>query len=68
VRPPPACTTLTTFADGLRRERTELLAALALRLRTGPVEGHSTRLKLIKRRVCSRPGFATLNHLFLQAA
>jgi transposase len=39
---------LVTFADGLRRERPELLAALSRPWSTGPVEGHITRLKLIK--------------------
>ena len=40
---------LVTFTDGLRHERAELLAALSLPWSTWPVEGHTTRLKLIKR-------------------
>jgi transposase len=38
---------LVTFAAGLRRERTELLAALTLPWSNGPVEGHITRLKYV---------------------
>ena len=59
---------LVTFADGLRRERAELLAALTLPWSTGPVEGHITRLKLIKRQGYGRAGLATLKRRFLQAA
>ena len=57
-----------TFADGLRRERTELLAALTLPWSTGPVEGHITRLKLIKRQGYGRTGLDTLKRRFLRAA
>jgi transposase len=59
---------LMTFADGLRRERTELLAALTLPWSTGPVEGHITRLKLIKRQGYGRAGLDTLKRRFLRAA
>jgi len=59
---------LMTFADGLRRERTELLAALTLPWSTGPVEGHLTRLKLIKRQGYGRAGLDTLKRRFLRAA
>jgi transposase len=59
---------LVTFADGLRRERTELLAALTLPWSTGPVEGHITRLKLIKRQGYGRAGLDTLKRRFLRAA
>ncbi len=59
---------LVTFADGLRRERAELLAALTLPWSTGPVEGHITRLKLIKRQGYGRAGLATLKRRFLRAA
>jgi transposase len=57
-----------TFADGLRRERTEVLAALTLPWSTGPVEGHITRLKLIKRQGYGRAGLDTLKRRFLRAA
>lgn len=57
-----------TFAAGLRRERAELLAALTLPWSTGPVEGHITRLKLIKRRGYGRCGLDTLKGRFLRAA
>jgi transposase len=59
---------LIAFADGLRRERTELLAALSLPWSTGPVEGHITRLKLIKRQGYGRAGLDTLKRRFLRAA
>jgi transposase len=59
---------LVTFADGLRRERPELLAALTLPWSTGPVEGHITRLKLIKRQGYGRAGLETLKRRFLRAA
>jgi len=57
-----------TFAAGLRHERTELLAALTLPWSTSPVEGHITRLKLIKRQGYGRCGLDTLKHRFLQTA
>ena len=57
-----------TFADGLRRERSELLAALSLPWSTGPVEGHITRLKLIKRQGYGRAGLDTLKRRFLRPA
>jgi transposase len=59
---------LVTFADGLRRERPELLTALTLPWSTGPVEGHIARLKLIKRQGYGRAGLATLKRGFLRAA
>ena len=59
---------LVSFADGLRRERPELLAALTLPWSTGPVEGHITRLKLIKRQGYGRAGLDTLKRRFLRAA
>jgi transposase len=59
---------LRTFAAGLRRERTELLAALTLPWSTGPVRGHITRLKLIKRQSYGRAGLDTLKRRFLRAA
>jgi transposase len=59
---------LVTFADGLRRERVELLAALTLPWSTGPVEGQVTKLKLIKRQGYGRAGLDTLKRRFLPAA
>jgi transposase len=59
---------LVTFAAGLRRERAELLAALTLPWSTGPVEGHITRLKLLKRQGYGRAGLDTLKRRFLRAA
>jgi transposase len=59
---------LVSFADGLRRERTGLLAAPTLPWSTGPVEGHITRLKLIKRQGYGHAGLDTLKRRFLRAA
>ena len=59
---------LATFAAGLRRERAELLAALTLPWSTGPVEGHITRLKLVKRQGYGRCELDTLKRRFLWAA
>ncbi len=43
-------------------------AALTLPWSTSPVEGHITRLKLIKRQGYGRCGLATLKHRFLRTA
>ena len=59
---------LMTFADGLRRERTESLAALTLPWSTGPVAGHITRLKPIERQGYGRAGLDTLQRRLLRAA
>jgi transposase len=59
---------LVTFAEGLRRERAELLAALELPWRTGPVEGQITRLKLLKRQGYGRCGLDTLKRRLLHVA
>jgi len=57
-----------TFAAGLRHERAELRAALTLPWSTSPVEGHITRLKLIKRQGYGRCGLDTPKRRFLRAA
>ncbi len=49
-----------TFAAGLKRERAEVLAVLTLPWSTGPVEGHITRLKLVKRQGYGRCGLESL--------
>ena len=59
---------IVTFAAGLQRERTELLAALRLPWSTGPVEGQITRLKLVKRQGYGRTGLEMLKRRFLRAA
>ena len=41
------------FAEGLRRDRAAVEAALALPWSTGPVEGKITKLKLVTRSMCS---------------
>lgn len=59
---------LETFAAGLRHERAELVMALSVPWSTSPVEGHITRLKLIKRQGYGRCSLDTLKRRFLQAA
>jgi transposase len=59
---------LATFAAGLRQERAALLAALTLPWTTSPVEGHITRLKLLKRQGYGRCSLDTLKRRFLHAA
>ena len=59
---------LVTFAEGLRRARAELLAALELPWSTGPVEGQITRLKLLKRQGYGRCGLDTLKRRLLHVA
>ena len=56
---------LITFADGLRRERAELLSTLTLPWSTGPVEGKITRLKLLKRQGYGRDGLDTFKRRYL---
>ena len=49
-----------TFAAGLARDGDAVLAALCFRWSTGQVEGQVHRLKLIKRSMYGRAGFALL--------
>ena len=57
-----------TFARSVERDKTAILAGLALPYSTGPVEGHINRLKLIKRQAYGRAGLSYLQHRFLPAA
>lgn len=56
-----------TFAAGLRRERAASLAALTLPWGTGPVQGKSTRLRLIKRQSYGPSGLDPRKRRFLLA-
>ena len=56
------------FADGLGRDLPAIHAALTLPWSTGPVEGHITRLKLLKRQMYGRAKFDLLRQRVLCAA
>jgi transposase len=56
------------FADGLRRDLPAVRAALTSPWSTGPVEGHITRLKLLKRQMYGRAKFDLLRRRVLCAA
>lgn len=55
-------------ARRLEQDKTAILAGLSLPYSMGPVEGHITRLKLIKRQAYGRAGISSLQHRFLPAA
>jgi len=56
---------LRTFAEGIRRDQTTVLAVLTYEWRQGPVEGQIHRLKLLKRQSYGRAGFDLLQHRVL---
>jgi len=56
------------FADGLETDKAAVVAGLTLPWSTGPVEGHMTKLKLIKRQAYGRAGIAFLRQRMLHAA
>jgi transposase len=53
------------FAHRLRRDDAAVRAALRYPWSQGPVEGHINRLKLLKRQMYGRAGFALLRHRVL---
>ena len=57
-----------TFAQGLQQDGAAVRAALTLPWSTGQVEGHITRLKMVKRQMYGRAGFALLRQRILHAA
>jgi transposase len=59
---------LRSFAVALREDAAALRAALQLPWSTSPVEGHITRLKLLKRQGYGRAGLETLRGRLLYAA
>jgi len=56
------------FADGLETDKAAVVAGLTLPWSTGPVEGHITKLKLIKRQAYGRAGIAFLRQRMLHVA
>jgi transposase len=58
---------LAGFAEGLRRDRAAVEAALTLPWSTGPVEGKITKLKLVKRSMYGRASIGLLRQRMLTA-
>ncbi|MFI9616538.1 transposase [Streptomyces sp. NPDC052023] len=58
---------LHAFADGLRRDYQAVTAGLTLPWSSGPVEGHVNRIKMLKRQMYGRAGFALLRKRVLLA-
>jgi transposase len=56
---------LANFASGLQQDKIAVRAALTLPWSTGPVEGHITRLKLVKRQMYGRASFDLLRQRVL---
>jgi len=56
------------FARGLERDKAAVLAGLTLSHNNGQVEGQVTRIKLIKRMMYGRAGFALLRQRVLHRA
>ena len=59
--------TLARFAQGLQEDLTAITAGLTLPWSNGPVEGHITRLKLLKRQSYGRAGVGLLRQRMMQA-
>jgi transposase len=59
---------LRSFVAGLDRDREAVEAALRLPWSNGPVEGQVNRLKMLKRQMYGRAGFALLRERVLRAA
>ncbi|MFB6979124.1 transposase [Streptomyces scopuliridis] len=51
---------LHTLAAGIDRERDAVIAGLPLPWNSGVVEGHVNRIKMLKRQMFARAGFALL--------
>lgn len=58
---------LQRFTNGLERDKAAVLAGLTLIHSNGQVEGQVTRIKLIKRMMFGRAGFALLRQRVLHA-
>ena len=61
-------TALDSFAKGLRRYEAAVAAGLTLPWSSGVVEGHNTRIKLIKRQMYGRANFDVLRRRVLLAS
>jgi transposase len=59
---------LRAFAAGVRRDCDAVLAALLFQWANGQVEGQVNRVKLVKRSMYGRAGFALLRKRVLRAA
>jgi len=62
------CPELKRFAEGIRRDEAAVRAAVTEPWSNGPVEGHVNRLKLVKRQMFGRAGFALLRARVIHAA
>ncbi len=51
---------LHSFATGIRRDLDAVTAGLTLPYSSGPVEGNVNRIKMLKRQMYGRAGFALL--------
>jgi len=58
---------LQSFATGVERDKDAVQAGLTWPINNGMVEGHVTKLKLIKRTMYGRAGFALLRQRVLHA-
>jgi transposase len=56
---------LESFAHGVERDKDAVQAGLTLAINNGQVEGHVTRVKLIKRMMYGKAGFALLRQRVL---
>lgn len=61
------CPDLRQFASGVRGDEAAVAGAMSERWSNGPVEGHVNRLKVIKRQMFGRAGFALLRARVLRA-
>ncbi|MFJ2170335.1 transposase [Streptomyces griseofuscus] len=59
---------LHTFVNGLERDLAAVTAGLTLPWSSGVVEGHVNRIKMLKRQMYGRAGFALLRKRVLLAA
>ncbi|WP_406725055.1 transposase [Streptomyces sp. GD-15H] len=58
---------LRTLASGIDRDRDAVIAGLTLPWSSGVVEGHVNRIKMLKRQMFCRAGFALLRKRVLLA-
>ncbi|MFD5326819.1 hypothetical protein [Streptomyces sp. NPDC127092] len=57
-----------TLAAGIERDRDAVIAGLTLPWNSGVVEGHVNRIKMLKRQMFGRAGFALLRKRVLLAS
>ena len=58
---------LQSFASGIEKDKDAVRAGLTWSINNGTVEGHVTKLKLIKRQMYGKAGFALLRQRILHA-